>query len=115
MFHSEYVQSLENEARALRKRNRELEHDMDTYRKYGRAPPVTPSSKEQEEEVQEEVKDNSAVRSHIQSLNDQIGEFRENLSVYVLMGMEQNSKVTTIIEHNVTLMCQGKNIRGCKW
>lgn len=72
----EYVQSLENEARALRKRNRELEHDMDTYRKYGRAPPVTPSSKEQEEEVQEEVKDNSAVRSHIQSLNDQIGALR---------------------------------------
>lgn len=115
MFHSEYVQSLENEARALRKRNRELEHDMDTYRKYGRAPPVAPSNKEQEEEVQEEVKDNSAVRCHIQSLNDQIGEFRENLPVYVLMGMEQNSKVTTIIEHNVTLMYQGKNIRGCKW
>ncbi|XP_052689655.1 coiled-coil domain-containing protein 57-like [Crassostrea angulata] len=72
----EYVQSLENEARALRKRNRELEHDMDTYRKYGRAPPVAPSNKEQEEEVQEEVKDNSAVRSHIQSLNDQIGALR---------------------------------------
>lgn len=72
----EYVQSLENEARALRKRNRELEHDMDTYRKYGKAPPVAPSNKEQEEEVQEEVKDNSAVRSHIQSLNDQIGALR---------------------------------------
>ncbi|XP_022315255.2 coiled-coil domain-containing protein 57-like [Crassostrea virginica] len=72
----EYVQSLENEARALRKRNRELEHDLDTYRKYGRAPPVAPSSREQEEEAMAEVKDNSAVRTHIQSLNDQIGALR---------------------------------------
>lgn len=72
---TEYVQSLENEARALRKRNRELEHDLDTHRKYGRAPPVAPSSTEQEEEALAEVKDNSAVRSHIQSLNEQIGKY----------------------------------------
>lgn len=86
------MQSLENEARALRKRNRELEHDMDTYRKYGRAPPVAPSSKEQEEEVQEEVKDNSAVRSHIQSLNDQIGEFREYLCMYLTRAWNRKVK-----------------------
>ncbi|XP_062605506.1 coiled-coil domain-containing protein 57-like [Saccostrea cucullata] len=72
----EYVQSLENEARALRKRNRELEHDLDTYRKYGRVPPVAPSTSEQTQEVLAEVKDNSAVLSHIQSLNDQIGAMR---------------------------------------
>lgn len=79
----EYVQSLENEARALRKRNRELEHDLDTYRKYGRAPPVAPSSREQEEEAMAEVKDNSAVRTHIQSLNDQIGKSKNDQSLHV--------------------------------
>lgn len=79
----EYVQSLENEARALRKRNRELEHDLDTYRKYGRAPPVAPSSREQQEEAMAEVKDNSAVRTHIQSLNDQIGKSKYDQSMHV--------------------------------
>jgi hypothetical protein len=66
---------LENEARALRKRNRELEHDLDTHRKYGRTPSVAPPSSEQEEEALAEAKDNSAVRSHIQSLNEQIGNY----------------------------------------
>lgn len=88
---------------------------MDTYRKYGRVLFVVLFSKEQEEEVQEEVKDNSVVRFYIQFFNDQIGEFRENLFVYVFMGMEQNSKVIIIIENNVILKYQGKNIRGCKW
>lgn len=87
---------------------------MDTYRKYGRVLFVVLFNKETEEEVQEEVKDNSFVRFYIQFFNDQIGEFRENLFVYVFMGMEQNSKVIIIIEYNVILIYQGKNIRGCK-
>lgn len=62
---------------------------MDTYRKYGRVLFVVLFNKEQEEEVQEEVKDNSVVRFYIQFFNDQIGEFRENLFVYVFMGMNR--------------------------
>lgn len=70
----EYIASLEDEVKTLRKKTRDLEGQMMNARKHGQIPAVSMVTNEQE--VMAQVKDNHIVKSHMQSLNETIGALR---------------------------------------
>ncbi|KAK3090504.1 hypothetical protein FSP39_012356 [Pinctada imbricata] len=87
----EYVDNLEYEIRKLRQRMRSMEDDAEGFRKYGRAPLVKQTTNE--EEVMSEVKDNSAVKRHIESLNEQIGALRSEKVELSAQVKKQQAKI----------------------
>ena len=58
--------------RNLREKNRNLESSVEEARKYGK---IAAMDSGKTVEVMSEVKDNSLVRGHIQSLNENIGKY----------------------------------------
>ncbi|KAJ8319441.1 hypothetical protein KUTeg_004532 [Tegillarca granosa] len=71
---NDYINSLETDNRKLKQEVRKLQSELESGRQHGRVPMMQPTTSEQE--VMSEIKDNTMVKRHIQSLNDVIGSLR---------------------------------------